>query len=360
MSGFATRSASALRTWQRICLLLLLLAAGNATAWIWAISAFQSFPLLIGTALLAYSFGLRHAVDADHIAAIDNITRKLMQDGQRPICVGLFFSLGHASVVMLASVAVALATSAFKDQLLELQVLGGVVGSLVSASFLLAIALANTAVLAMVVRTFRRTRAGGGLAEQDMDLLLAGGGLLARLFRPLFRVITRSWHMFPLGLLFGLGFDTATEVGLLGISAAEATNGLPVWSILVFPALFTAGMALVDTLDSMLMLGAYGWAFINPVRKLYYNIAITAASVALAAGVGGLELLNLAGKEFNLKGLFWDFIGSLNDNFNAVGCIMIGLCAFIWIASVILYRIRGYDTPDLADPSVRIARSGGS
>jgi high-affinity nickel-transport protein len=193
-------------------LTLTLLVASNAAAWVWAVYEFRAFPLLLGTALLAYSFGLRHAVDADHIAAIDNVTRRLMQDGQRPVSVGLFFSLGHSTVVVLASVAVALTATTFKEQLLQLQMLGGVVGTSISATFLLGIALANIVVLRGVIRTLRNVQSGGVYREEDANLLLAGGGLLARLCGPLFRMIRRSWHMFPLGLLFGLGFDTATEV----------------------------------------------------------------------------------------------------------------------------------------------------
>jgi len=338
-----TRTGQQGRVRFKVAGIYTVLIAANLLAWGWAFLAFRHYPVLLGTALLAYGFGLRHAVDADHIAAIDNVTRKLMQEGQRPVAVGFFFSLGHSTVVVLASIAIAATATAFRNQLDSFRSVGGVVGTLVSALFLLAIAVMNTVILATVYRTFRRVRAGEPYAEEDLDMLLAGRGVLARLFRPLFRMIRRSWHMYPLGFLFGLGFDTATEVGLLGISAAQAAQGMPVWSILVFPALFTAGMSLVDTTDSILMLGAYGWAFVRPVRKLYYNMTITFVSVLVALLVGGIEVLGLAGDQFGLKGPFWDGIGALNDNFGTLGYLIIAVFAVSWIASAIIYRVRGYD-----------------
>ncbi len=294
-----------------------LLAVANVAAWAWAIWAFHDFPVLLGTAMLAYSFGLRHAFDADHIAAIDNVTRKLMQDGKRPLGVGLFFSLGHSTIVVGLSVAIAIATTALQTRFDAFRSVGGVIGTLVSALFLFAVAFANVLVLISIYRTFRTVKNGGRFVEEDLDLALANRGLLGRLFRRLFRVIERSWQMYPLGILFGLGFDTATEGGLLGLSASQASQGLPIWSILVFPALFTVGMTLIDTMDSILMLGAYGWAFVKPIRKLYYNLTITAVSVVVAVVVGGLEALNLIGDKLGLSdgGGFWGFVGSLNDNF---------------------------------------------
>ena len=238
----------------KITWIYLVLIAANLGAWAWAILAFRDYPVLLGTALLAYGFGLRHAVDADHIAAIDNVTRKLMQDGKRPVTVGFFFSLGHSTVVVLASIAIAATATAFNGRLIALHQFGSAVGTLASAGFLLIIAIMNCVILATVYHTFRRVKAGGRYVDEDLNALLAGRGLLARLFRPMFRLIHRSWHMYPLGFLFGLGFDTATEIGLLGISAAQASQGMPIWSILVFPALFTAGMSLIDTTDSVLML----------------------------------------------------------------------------------------------------------
>src|SRR5271163_2552532 len=276
----------------------------NVAAWIWAVLAFRHYPLLLGTALLAYSLGLRHAVDADHIAAIDNVTRKLMQEGKRPVAVGLMFSLGHSTIVVLGTAAIAATALALQHRVDAARQIGGVIGTLVSTLFLFAIAIVNLFVLRSIYRAFVRVRAGAPYVEEDLDLLLANRGFLARLFRPMFAIITRSWHMYPLGLLFGLGFDTATEIGLLGISAAEASKGLSLWSILVFPALFAAGMSLIDTTDNILMLGAYGWAFVKPVRKLYYNMTITFVSVLVALVVGGIEALGLLAGQFHLKGGF--------------------------------------------------------
>ena len=327
----------------KIIAIYTLLLLANGAAWAWALTAFRDYPVLLGTALLAYTFGLRHAVDADHIAAIDNVTRKLMQDGKRPVSVGLFFSLGHSTIVVLASVALALTATAFKDQFDAFKSVGGVIGTLVSSFFLLVIAAMNIQVLRSVYARFQEVKAGGRYVEEDMDHVLAHGGLLARLFRPMFAMIGRSWQMYPLGFLFGLGFDTATEVGLLGISATEAAQGLSIWSILVFPALFTAGMCLIDTTDSILMLGAYGWAFIKPLRKLYYNMTITAISIVVALLVGGIEALGLIGGQLDLKGGFWDWIGSLNDNFGNIGFVIIGVFVASWVISAVIYRAKGYD-----------------
>ncbi len=331
---------------ERIRTISLVLAAANVGAWAWALVAFRGYPLLLGTALLAYGLGLRHALDADHIAAIDNVTRKLVQDGQRPVGVGFFFSLGHSTVVVVASVAIAATAAALNGRLAAFRSVGGAIGTLVSAAFLLAIAVMNCFILAATYRTFRRVRAGGAYAEEELDALLSGGKLLARIFRPLFGMIRRSWHMYPLGVLFGLGFDTATEIGLLGISAAEASQGMPIWSILVFPALFTAGMSLVDTADSVLMLGAYGWAFTKPIRKLYYNLTITAVSVVVALLVGGIEALGLVGDRLALRGAFWAEIGALTSNFGRLGYLIVGIFAVSWVIAVIVYRLKGYDALD--------------
>jgi nickel/cobalt transporter (NiCoT) family protein len=324
-----------------------LLIAANVAAWAWALSAFHAYPVLLGTAFLAYGFGLRHAVDADHIAAIDNVTRKLMQEGKRPIAAGFYFSLGHSTVVVLASLGVAVTAAAFREQLESFQTIGGVIGTAISAAFLLLIATINAVILVNVYRVFRRVKNGKAVGDEELDLMMAGGGLFARACRSLFRLIAASWHMYPLGFLFGLGFDTATEVGLLGISAAEASGGLSIWSILVFPALFTAGMTLIDTTDSILMVGAYGWAFVRPIRKLYYNLTITFVSVVVATIVGGVEALGLMADKFGLRGGFWEAVSALNDNFGALGYLIIGIFAVSWMVSVLLYRLNGYDRLEL-------------
>jgi high-affinity nickel-transport protein len=330
----------------KVIAVYVLLFIFNAAAWLWAITAFHNYPVLLGAAALAYSFGLRHAFDADHIAAIDNVTRKLMQEGRRrPVGVGLFFSLGHSTIVVGLTIAIAVATTTLQDRFDAFKSFGGVAGTLVSATFLFAIAVANIIVLASVWRAFQTVKKGGRFVEEDLDLMLANRGLLGRLFRRFFRLIERSWQMYPLGVLFGLGFDTATEVGLLGISATQASQGLSIWSILVFPALFTAGMTLIDTTDSILMLGAYGWAFIKPIRKLYYNLTITAVSVVVAVIVGGLETLNLIGDQLGLAdgGGFWGAIGSLNDNFGLLGYVIVGVFVAAWAISYVVYRVNRYD-----------------
>ncbi|HZH40908.1 MAG TPA: HoxN/HupN/NixA family nickel/cobalt transporter [Gemmatimonadales bacterium] len=328
---------------SRVVTLYVVVAVANIGAWAWALVAFRHFPLLLGTALLAFGLGLRHAIDADHIAAIDNVTRKLMQEGKRPVGVGFFFSLGHSTVVVLASVAIAATAIALHTQLAAWHSLGAVIGTTASAGFLLVIGGINIVVLVSVYRTFHKARKHGQYFEEELNALLAGGGLLARLFRPMFAMIRRSWHMYPLGLLFGLGFDTATEIALLGISAAEAARGMPIWTILVFPALFTAGMSLVDTTDSILMLGAYGWAFTTPIRKLYYNLTITFVSVVVALLVGGIEALGLVGAKLGLTGGFWRMITTLNGNFGSIGYLIIGVFVVSWILSVGIYRLKGYD-----------------
>ncbi len=325
-----------------------LLTAANLGAWAWAITVFHDRPVLLGTALLAYGFGLRHAVDADHIAAIDNVTRKLMQDEKRPVGVGFFFALGHSTVLLLAVAGIAVTATALGSRFDALNSVGGIIGTSVSTSFLLAIATMNLIILIGIWRTFRHVRRGGVFADQDFDLLLNNRGFLARLFRPLFRLITRSWHMLPLGFLFGLGFDTATEVALLAIAATQAAQGISIWSIMVFPALFTAGMSLIDTTDGVLMLGAYNWAFIRPIRKLYYNLVITAVSVVVALLIGSIEGLGLIGDQLSLGGWFWDGIGKLDDNFNGLGFAIIGVFLLAWIGSVIVYRYAGLDKLDVA------------
>ncbi len=324
------------------------LVLANVLAWIWALIAFHDYPVLVGTAFLAYTFGLRHAVDADHIAAIDNVTRKLMQEGKRPITVGFFFSLGHSSIVVLASAAIALAAAGLQGRFESFRAVGGVVGTLVSVLFLFLVAAVNFVVLCSVYRAFRSVRRGGAYVEEDLNHLLAQRGVMGRLFRPMFRLVSRSWHMYPLGFLFGLGFDTATEIALLGIAAAEASRGLPIWSIMVFPALFTAGMSLIDTTDGVLMLGAYGWAFNKPVRKLYYNLTVTFVSVVVAVLVGGIEALGLLADRLDLQGPFWIFIGSLNEHFGSLGYLIIAIFIASWLVSLAIYRIGRFDQLDVA------------
>ncbi|NTF87225.1 HoxN/HupN/NixA family nickel/cobalt transporter [Agrobacterium rhizogenes] len=331
------------RSKTKIAVTYILLIAFNVAAWVWAWIAFADRPSLLGTAFLAYMFGLRHAFDADHIAAIDNVVRKLMQEKKQPYAVGFFFSLGHSSIVVLASIFIAATAAAMQGQFESFHDVGGVIGTTVSAVFLLLIGVANLFVLKGVWSAFSRARRGEKIADEDLDALLAGGGFLARIFRPMFKVVTRSWHMYPIGFLFGLGFDTATEIGLLGISAAQAAQGMSFWTILVFPALFTAGMSLMDTIDSTLMTGAYGWAFVKPVRKLWYNLTITAASVVVAIFIGGIEAIGLISDKLGLEGGVWSFIGDLNDNLANFGFAIVGIFLLSWLVSTVLYKAGGYD-----------------
>jgi len=330
---------------RRLIAIYAVLIGGNVLVWLWAFVALSDRLMMLGTALLAYTFGLRHAVDADHIAAIDNVTRKLMQQGQRPVGVGFFFALGHSTIVVAMSVGIAFAASELTSRVDSMKAVGSIISTSASALFLFAIALVNVLVLVSVYRTFQAVKRGEPFAADDFDILLNSRGFLARIFRPLFRLVAKSWHMLAIGFLFGLGFDTATEVALFGISSTQAANGTSFSSIMVFPALFTAGMSLVDTTDGVLMLGAYGWAFMKPIRKLYYNMTITAVSVMVAVVIGGLETLNLIGDQLGLTdgGGFWGTIGGVNDNFGILGYVIIGIFVLSWIGSVLFYKFKRYD-----------------
>jgi len=323
--------------------LYFVLVSVNVLAWLWAFVQFRDQPILLGTASLAYTFGLRHAVDPDHIAAIDNVTRKLMQEGKRPISAGFFFALGHSTVVIIASLVVALSVGALEANFAWFKTVGGMIGTGVSAAFLLVIALINALILISVYRAFTALRRGERVTEEALQELLSRRGFFSRILRSLFGLMTRSWHMYPLGFLFGLGFDTASEVGLLGISAAQGSAGLPTWSILVFPALFTAGMSLIDTTDGVLMVQTYGWAFIKPVRKLYYNLTMTLISIVVALLIGGVEALGLLANKLGLEGSFWDLVDQVNGSFGLLGYLIIGVFAAGWIISVLIYKTQGLD-----------------
>jgi nickel/cobalt transporter (NiCoT) family protein len=278
-----------------------------------------------------------------------------MQEGKRPISTGFFFALGHSSVVIIASLIVAVSVGALQSRFAEFKEVGGLIGTGISATFLLVIALINTMILMSVYRAFMVVTRGERLIEEDLHDLLDRRGLFARMLRSLFAVITRSWHMFPLGFLFGLGFDTASEVSLLGISAAQGSAGLPIWSILVFPALFAAGMSLIDTTDGVLMVQAYGWAFIKPVRKLYYSLTMTFISIIVAFLIGGLEALGLFASRFSLEGGFWDFVAQASENFGLIGYLIVGVFIAGWVLSVLVFRMRRLD-----EIGVEFSRGGSS
>ncbi|HEX4411956.1 MAG TPA: HoxN/HupN/NixA family nickel/cobalt transporter [Xanthobacteraceae bacterium] len=321
------------------------LLAVNAAAWTWAIIALADRPTLLGTAFLAYVLGLRHAVDADHIAAIDNVVRKLMQEGKRPIAAGLFFSLGHSLVVAIAVAVIVGTTFALQGKLHPFKAIGAVIGTGTSAFFLLAIALINLVILRHAWQSFRRARRGEPVGEQELNHLLSGRGFLARLCRPLFRMVSRSWHMFPIGFLFGLGFDTATEITLFTVAASQASGGMNFGTVMIFPALFAAGMTLADTSDSVLMVGAYGWAFVNPIRKIWYNLTITAISVLVALLIGGIEALGLLADKLGLEGGIWDAVDALNEGVASFGYLVVGIFIASWALSYLIYRWQGFDRP---------------
>jgi len=313
------------------------LIAANIAAWAWAFALFGDRATVLATALLAWVFGLRHAVDADHLAAIDNVVRKLMQADGAPHRVGLYFALGHSTVVVVATILLALGVVSLGGDSL-LKEIGGLIGTSVSALFLFAIAAINLVIFAGLWRTFRAAREQGVHDAEELERLLVNRGFLARLLGPLFRLVTKPWHMYPLGFLFGLGFDTATEIGLLSISATEAARGASIADVLVFPALFASGMALVDTADSALMVSAYRWAFVDPMRKLWYNLTITGASVAVALFIGGIEALGLAADRLGLSGGVWTLVDNFNESLANVGFAVIALFAIAWLVSVVLYR----------------------
>ncbi len=329
-------------THHRAFWLFIGLIAVNLLAWGCALVVFRHSAALMAAALLAYGYGLRHAVDADHIAAIDNVTRKLMQQGQRPVAVGAYFSLGHSSIVIIACAAIAATSLLFGDKIGWLHNYGSTIGTLVSALFLLLMAAVNAAILRDVWRRFGQVKRGVPFIQTENAQGIQGG-VMTRVFRFAFKLVNRSWQMYLVGFLFGLGFDTATEIGLLGISAAGASSGMSVWSIMVFPALFASGMALIDSLDNFVMVGAYGWAFDKPVRKLYYNMTITATSVVIALFIGGLETLGLLSEKFNWHQGGWQVINGLNENMGNVGYAAVALFILFWGISAANYHWKGYD-----------------
>ena len=334
----------------RIIGIYAVLVAFNIAAWVWAFLSLKGNSVLLGTAFLAYSFGLRHALDADHIAAIDNVTRKLMQEKRRPVTVGLYFALGHSTVVILTCLLVAATASVFGGRFHALRQIGGVIGTLTSFAFLWLIGILNLLALRTSYAAFKRIRAGEPFQSEDLDGLLLAGGIGARTFRPLMRIMRHGWHMFLLGFLFGLGFETATEVMLLGLSAERASHGMSITSVLLFPTLFTAGMTLVDTTDGAVMMGVYGWALVQPLRKLHYNITVTLTSAAAAFLVGGVQALGFIADHFGLTGGIWSAVAALTRNFGALGYLLVGLFVGCWALSFGIYRLRGYDRIQVCQP----------
>jgi high-affinity nickel-transport protein len=297
-------------------------------------------PSFLALGALAYSFGLRHAFDADHISAIDNTTRKLLQQGKKPMGVGFFFSLGHSSVVFLIALALGLAVKSIVQGVVsdngQLRSIGGIVGTSVSGTFLVLIGALNLVILLGIVQVFQRMRRGE-YDRSSLDHELVAGGVMSRIFGRLFRVVEDSWHMYPIGFLFGLGFDTASEVALLAVSAGAAAKGLPFLAVVSLPLIFAAGMSLMDTADGAFMAKAYSWAFSNPVRKVFYNLTVTALSVMVALGIGVAELVQILIQVTNLHGQPWDAIGGFNF-IGQAGFFIVGLFVVTWALAVLVYR----------------------
>jgi high-affinity nickel-transport protein len=299
----------------------------------------------VGTGTLALTLGMRHAFDADHISAIDNTTRKLMAEGKRPMSVGFFFSLGHSTIVFSLAVLLNFGIRALDDQVKNgtstLHTVTGIIGISVSGTFLYLIAALNIIILVSIVRAFRGMRTGR-FDEAELERQLQQRGLMNRFFGPLARRVDTPWKMYPVGVLFGLGFDTATEVALLVLSGTAVSSGLPFWAILSLPILFAAGMSLFDTMDGCFMNFAYGWAFSRPIRKVYYNLVITGLSVAVAFLIGTVELLGLLGQETNLTGGFWSTMA--NFNVNTAGFVIVGLFVATWAVALAVWRFGRIET----------------
>jgi high-affinity nickel-transport protein len=298
-------------------------------------------PAFLGLGGLAYTFGLRHAFDADHISAIDNTTRKLLQERKKPIGVGFFFSLGHSTVVFLIALLLGLAVKSLVQGVVsengELKNIGGLVGTSVSGVFLIVIGVLNLLILLDIVRVYRRMKQG----QYDRDSLqheLVAGGFMTRIFGRLFKFVGASWQMYPIGFLFGLGFDTASEVALLAISAGAAAQNLPFLAVISLPIIFAAGMSLMDTTDGAFMSKAYAWAFSHPIRKVFYNLTVTGLSVFVALFVGVVELSQLLINQLKLQGQPWDAVGGLN--FSSMGFIIVGAFAVTWIVAFAVFRLR--------------------
>lgn len=305
------------------------------------LSVAPRYPVLLGLGSVAYTFGLRHAFDADHISAIDNVTRKLLQGGKRPVGVGFFFSMGHSAVVFLLSIALGLATRTIVDRVFsdssQLRNIGGLVATGVAGTFLLLIGILNLIILLDILMVFRRMKRGK-YDRASLELDLVSGGVLTRLFGRLFTVVSHSWEMFPIGFLFGLGFETASEVLLLAVSAGAVSQGLPIVAVLSLPVVFAAGMSLMDTTDGVFMVKAYSWAFSSPIRKLFYNLTMTSLSVFVALFVGTVEIAQNLSQALDLKGGLWDEIDGLD--LASLGFVIVGAFVLAWIGAFFLFKLQ--------------------
>ena len=321
--------------WTRLSGMGATILALHVLGWGLVILYAGRYPELAGLGAIAYSLGLRHAFDADHIAAIDNTTRKFLAEGKKQFGTGFFFSLGHSSVVLIGSLLLALGAKAVSSRFPEMHRVGGVIGLLVSGGFLYLIGILNLVVLVGIVRIYRQMKAGRFDAE-TLDQTLNERGFMNRFLGRLFRLIRSSWQMYPLGFLFGLGFDTTTEITFLAITATAASQ-LPFAALISLPVLFAAGMCLMDTADGVFMTQAYGWAFSNPLRKVYYNISVTGLSVAVALLVGTVEFVQVIGNQFHLGGPLISFAGALD--FQTLGYIIVGMFVVTWVVSVTYWKL---------------------
>jgi len=334
------------REWARAGAMLASVVALNVVGWLLLAAAVGGHYHItnteifgFGTGALAYTLGMRHAFDADHIAAIDNTTRKLVSDGKRPLSVGFFFSLGHSSIVFVMALLLNFGIRALDEQVKNdnsgLHTVTGVIGTTVSGTFLYLIALLNLIILVGIVKVFRQMRTGR-YSDEELDAQLDKRGLMNRFLGPIARRADAPWKMYPIGMLFGLGFDTASEVALLVLAGSAVVSGLPFYAILSLPILFAAGMCLFDTIDGCFMNFAYDWAFAKPVRKVYYNLTITGLSVFVAVFIGTIEILGLIGSEYNLSGGFWAFMGNLD--INKAGLVIVAIFVLTWIAALAIWR----------------------
>jgi len=329
--------------WRRLGGFYAFVALLHLVGWgtlIFLVSPRYPSALGIGVGVTAYLFGLRHAFDADHISAIDNTTRKLLADGKRPLGVGFFFSLGHSSVVLGLTLVLAFAAQQVAAQVTSdnsaLRGIGGLIGTSVSGFFLFLIAILNLIVLLDVLRVFRDMRVGQ-FDEARLESQLDKRGFMNRFFGPLSRAVAHSWQMYPIGFLFGLGFDTASEIALLALAAGAASTGLPFYAVICLPLIFAAGMSMMDTADGAFMTKAYGWAFSNPVRKIYYNITVTGLSVAVAFLVGTVELLSIVQSQLDLSGPFWSVVA--NVDLGTIGYLIVGLFVLTWAVSFGIWKL---------------------
>jgi high-affinity nickel-transport protein len=306
----------------------------------------RTYPVFVGLGALAYVLGLRHGVDADHISAIDNTTRKLLQQEKRPLTVGTWFSLGHSTIVVALIVALVFAVDAVASIIPTIAALGTLIGTVVSGTFLYLIGVINLVIALEVYRIFRQLRTGA-LDARGLEEQLSKRGFMNRYFGGLFKLVNEPWQIYPVGVLFGLGFDTATEVAIIALALKFGTGAgaVPVWMVLMLPFLFTCGMVLTDTVDGIAMRFAYGWAFLNPIRKVYYNLTITIISVLVAFAVGGLETLAVASSELKLSGGIWGFVNLVNSEtaWEYLGFVIIGIFVVSWLVAIALYRYRGYE-----------------